>query len=149
MLIFGTHFARWMVAATALAISVLLVWTEERRRRTRFQNEIIREFLRRVEGQHRNARLEKENDCACLIDLSGRLTLESQAVRKIVDYPPDERIDFDLYQLAPPVQHEFVAKMIEDTVLGKAAGRYNFSVRTRDGRRVALEVSTRLIDVVH
>ena len=144
----------WTVnrVASALAIvsGILLVsgaWIAALQRQMRAQTLILRKRLEReaaLEEKYRGV-VENANDIIYTIDLAGKCTSVNAAGERISGYTRQELTSMNIVQIVAPEFLTLVQGMMARKLAGKSPGPYEIEIVTRDGRRVAMELSTRLI----
>jgi PAS domain S-box-containing protein len=125
-----------LIAFQTALIAVLLVERRKRRRST--------QWLRESEGRYRDL-LENANDIIYMHDLSGNFTSLNKVGETISGYTREEARRMNLAQVVAPEYLDLARRMIESKISTNDATTYKLEVVAKDGRRVALEVSTRLI----
>ena len=101
--------------------------------------------LREAEERYREL-FENANDIVYTHDLEGRITSLNKAGERITGYSRDEA--FALPSVLDVVAQEYRAKaaeMIEKKIVGEDPTQYELDIVSKDGRRIPVEVSTRLI----
>ena len=88
---------------------------------------------------------ENANDIVYTHDLEGRFTSVNKAAERITGYARAEALRMKASDLVAPEHLKTVCKMIERQVAGESPAPYEIDVICKDGRRVALEVSTHII----
>jgi PAS domain S-box-containing protein len=99
------------------------------------------EALRRSEERYREL-FENANDLVFTMDLRGRLLAVNRAAERITGFSRDAMLGVPFDRFVEPRD----AHVIERMLRGRGGeGRYALAVVARDGRRVPVEVSTRLV----
>jgi len=88
---------------------------------------------------------ENANDIIYTIDLAGNFTSINRAGERIIGYSREEILKMNLSQLVKPGQFEVFQQTLERKLAGEELTTYELEIIARDGHKVALEVSTRLI----
>ena len=142
----GTYLANWTLTAIAVIAFLALVWAAHRRS-VRFQNAVIREFLRReVLLRHRYAEIfDRLNVSVFLVDPEGRLTCFNRAAEKITRYSRDEAFGRNLYQLVVAEHRDLVTRMIQETLAGNPAPTYELPICARKPSSLILEICPSLV----
>jgi len=105
----------------------------------------LEEALRRSKERYRDL-FENANDIIYTHDLQGNFTSINNAARNILGYTLEEAVFMNISQIVAPEYLELVRSKILEKLDGKwASAPYEIQVISKDGRRVWLEVSTRLI----
>ncbi|HEY2942316.1 MAG TPA: PAS domain S-box protein [Vicinamibacteria bacterium] len=103
------------------------------------------EELRRSEERYRDV-IENANDIVYTHDLAGNFTSLNRAGERITGYTRAEALGLNLTQVVVPEYVELAREMIRRKLSGDAEGStYELEIIAKDGRRVPLEVSSRLI----
>jgi len=102
------------------------------------------EALRASEERYREL-FENANDMVYTLDLEGRITSLNKAAERITGYSRAEALQMNLLQLVAPEFREFARKMMERQVAGEHSATYELEIATREGQRLALEISTHII----
>jgi PAS domain S-box-containing protein len=110
----------------------------------RSERERTEEALRRSKERYREL-LENANDIIYTHDLSGNFTSLNKMGEKITGYTREEARQLNLAQIVAPEYVDLSRQMIAHKLSGHNPATYELEIIARDGRRVALEVSTRLI----
>lgn len=89
---------------------------------------------------------ENANDIVFTTDLDGNLTSVNRAGEQITGYPREEVSAIDVESLVAPEYRELVRRMRRLKLSGEnTRTTYELEILARDGRRIPLEISTRLI----
>ena len=88
---------------------------------------------------------ENANDILYTLDLRGRITDVNRAAEQITGFSRDELLAMPIGRLVAPEYHQLMAQMAARKAGGEPVTTYELEVCTKDGRRVPLEVSSRLI----
>ncbi|MDT4953528.1 MAG: hypothetical protein QOJ02_1666, partial [Acidobacteriota bacterium] len=102
------------------------------------------EALRLSEERYRDL-FENANDIIYTHDLSGNFTSLNKTGEKITGYTRDEALKMNIAQVVVPEQLEKARQMIARKQSEEVSTVYELDINSKDGRRVSLEVSTRLI----
>ncbi|MCW5982991.1 MAG: EAL domain-containing protein [Bryobacteraceae bacterium] len=78
-------------------------------------------------------------------DLRGRITAVNDAAERLLGYSPEELVGRDIAELVAPEDAETARQILLEQVGGGIPVNYALSFRARDGRNVALDVSTHLL----
>lgn len=103
-----------------------------------------RESLRQTEERYREL-FENANDIIYTHDLSGNFTSLNRSGERITGYSWEEASMMNLADVVAPEYLDLARQAIADKASGQAATVYELDIITKDGRRVRLEVSTRVI----
>ena len=102
------------------------------------------EALRESEERYREL-FENANDFVYTNDLEWNFTSVNKAGEKLIGYTRDEVRTMNAAQVVAPEYREMVRLMLERKLSGDNLTSYEVEVIARDGRRVPLEVNSRLI----
>ena len=103
------------------------------------------EELRRSEQRFRDV-VDNANDIVYTHDLAGNFTSLNRAGERITGYTREEALGLNLAQVIAPEHVDLAREMIRRKLSGDAEGStYELEIIAKDGRRVPLEVSSRLI----
>lgn len=100
--------------------------------------------LRASEERYREL-FENAKDALYVHDLEGRYTSINHAAEKLIGYQRDEIIGENLGEFFPPDQLETVKENLLRKLIKRGETSYETEVIAKDGRRVPVEVSSRLI----
>jgi PAS domain S-box-containing protein len=103
------------------------------------------EALRTSEERYR-ALVENANDIVATLDLEGRLTTVNPAVEAILGYRPEELIGVPLSRFVPAEEIATHESMLQKKLDGAQATRYEMTILAKDGRKLTLDVNSRLIN---
>jgi PAS domain S-box-containing protein len=102
------------------------------------------EALRHNEKRYRDL-FENANDLIYTHDLAGNFTSLNKTGERITGYKRDEALRMNIAQVVVPEQLEMARQMITRKTSEDVPTVYEIDINAKDGRRVSLEVSTRLI----
>jgi PAS domain S-box-containing protein len=102
------------------------------------------EALRDNEKRYRDL-FENANDLIYTHDLKGNFTSLNKAGERITGYTRDEAVRMNIAQVVVPDHLEKAREMIARKTSEEVSTVYELDINAKDGRRVSLEVSTRLI----
>jgi PAS domain S-box-containing protein len=102
--------------------------------------------LRESEERFRDL-FENANDLVYTHDLAGNFTSLNKAGAQITGFDPDEALGMNLSQVVAPGSLELARLMISRKVEGELSSFYEVEIIAKGGRRLMLELSTRLITV--
>ncbi|MEP6850788.1 MAG: EAL domain-containing protein [Acidobacteriota bacterium] len=88
---------------------------------------------------------ENANDLIYTRDLDGYFTSLNRAGELITGYSREEAIGKHFSSIVAPEHHDYVEEMTKRKVDDNAPNSYEIEIMAKDGRRVALELSTRVI----
>jgi two-component system sensor histidine kinase UhpB len=100
--------------------------------------------LRESEERYREL-FENANDIVFTTDLKGNFTSINKAGERATGYGRDEAPSKTFAEVVPPEYSDVARRMIERKTISKTPTTHELELLSRDGRRVPLEVSTRLI----
>jgi PAS domain S-box-containing protein len=124
------------LGSTTVVQSILRDVTERRR---------VEAALRESEERYRGL-LENANDVVYTHDLDGNFTSINKAAEQLTGYSRAEACRMNLTDLVAPEDVPHAREMVSRKVATGIPTVYEVRVRTKDGRLVPLEVSTRLIE---
>jgi PAS domain S-box-containing protein len=114
-------------------------------------------IMRRVLEQHERAEVavkeseeryrelvENANDIVFTLDLQGNMTSVNRAVESITGHTPIELVGMNMAEFLTPSSTESARRMTERKLAGEERTNYEVDARTKDGRLVTLEISSRL-----
>jgi two-component system sensor histidine kinase/response regulator len=133
----------WLMAVAIAAAAWLIALQREVRKHTRF----IRERLRREASLKRQYLdlFENSNDAIYTLDTEGRFTSFNRAAEKLTGYSRTEILARKAAELVPPEFHGLMEEMLARKISGVEVTDYEIDLLTKQGRRVPVEISTRLI----
>jgi diguanylate cyclase (GGDEF)-like protein/PAS domain S-box-containing protein len=102
------------------------------------------EALRCGEERYREL-FENANDIVYTHDLTGNFTSLNKTGERVTGYTREEACRINIAQVVVPEYVELARKMIGQKQVGEESTRYELEIFSKDGRRVPLEISTRLI----
>src|SRR5215204_2784806 len=90
---------------------------------------------------------ENANDLIYTHDLQGCFTSLNRAGEKITGYTREEVVNtgFNFARVVAPEYMQAARQMIADKLAGKPPGTYELGIIAKDGQRISLELSTRLV----
>ena len=100
--------------------------------------------LRESEEAYREL-FDNANDIVYTHDLTGRFTSINRAAERVFGYTLDETLQENIARIVAPEDLEMARAMILRKARGEPVTTYELETITKDGRRVPVEVSTRLI----
>jgi PAS domain S-box-containing protein len=99
----------------------------------------------RQSGERYRDLFENANDLIYTHDLNGNFTSLNKTGEKITGYTREEALEMNMAQVVVPEQLEKARQMISRKQSEDVSTVYELDIKAKDGRRVSLEVSTRLI----
>jgi PAS domain S-box-containing protein len=102
------------------------------------------EALRESEERYREL-FENANDMVYTLDLSGNLTSLNKSGERMTGYSREEFISKPVSQVVAPEYMNTMLQMMDRKIAGERLTTYEIEIITKDNRRLALEVSSRLI----
>ena len=106
--------------------------------------EIDDQALRASEQMYREL-VENASDLIYVIDLQGNFTSINRAAQRISGYTRSEALRMNIAQLVAPEHLETARRMMQKALRGEPATTYDLEIVAKDGRRVTLEISHRLL----
>ena len=138
----------WLLALVVAFVSGGLVWTAVLRRRLRQHVVAMREWLRR-EAALRKQFVDLFEDSAEAIythDLDYTITSWNRAAELLTGFARDEVLSKKISDLLTPASLERATEMTRLKLHGCATTTYEIELSVKDGRRIPVEVSTRLLE---
>ncbi|HEX8176759.1 MAG TPA: PAS domain S-box protein [Pyrinomonadaceae bacterium] len=108
------------------------------------KRKLAEEALRESEERYREL-FENANDLVYTHDLKGNFTSLNLAGQRITGYTLDEALGLNIAQVVLPKYLKTAREMIELKSEDELPTRYELEIFAKDGRRIPLEVSTRVI----
>jgi len=137
----------WILAIVAAVALTTLAWSVVLGRRVHHQTGIILERLQRevvLEERYRDL-FENANDMVYTHDLEGKLTSLNRVGEHITGYNRQEALSMNLLEMLAPESRELARQKIAQSLAEAPACAYEIEILAKDGHRVPLEVSTRVI----
>jgi diguanylate cyclase (GGDEF)-like protein/PAS domain S-box-containing protein len=88
---------------------------------------------------------ENANDIVYTHDLTGHITSLNKAAERITGYSREEALQMKAGDMVSPRHVKIACKMIERQIAGESPAPYELELICKDGRQVAVEVSTHII----
>jgi two-component system cell cycle sensor histidine kinase/response regulator CckA len=136
-----------VVATMAGLTAAVLGWGLLLRRRIREQTEIIRQRLESeatLEARYREL-FENATDMVYTHDLEGNFVSINKAGERVLGYPREVLLKMNGFQLLAPEYRETSRRMLEQKMARGGETTYEVDFVAKDGHRVSMEISTRLI----
>jgi len=108
------------------------------------RREEIEESLRRSEKRYRGL-FDKANDIVYTLDAAGNITSVNRMGANLTGYTVEEILRMNVADIVVPEQLGLVREMIRGRIASTAPDRYEVEVVAKDGRKIPLEISTRLM----
>jgi two-component system, NtrC family, sensor kinase len=105
---------------------------------------LAEERLQASEERYREL-FENASDLVYTFDLELRITSVNRLAEQITGYSRDEALQMNLRQLLEPQQVQHLERAIERLIDAHVPTKIELDIRTKDGRRLRLEVNPRLI----
>ncbi|MBC7899215.1 MAG: PAS domain S-box protein [Saprospiraceae bacterium] len=102
------------------------------------------EALKTSEQQYRDL-FENANDLIYTHDLKGVFTSLNRAGERITGYTRGEAMNMEISEVVAPEYLEFARELTRRKLDGERLASYELEIISKDGRRVMLELSTRLV----
>ncbi|HEX8161541.1 MAG TPA: PAS domain S-box protein [Pyrinomonadaceae bacterium] len=99
----------------------------------------------RESGERYRELFENANDVVYTHDLSGNFTSLNKTGERVTGYTREEACRINLAQVVVPEYVPLARKMIGQKQVGEESTCYELEIFAKDGRRVPLEISTRLV----
>lgn len=100
--------------------------------------------LRESEERYRDM-VENAHDIIYAHDLQGNYISVNKAGERIMGYPLEEALTMNLSQTVAPEYLEKARRMVADKLEGKGETVYDIELITKDKRRIAVEINSRLV----
>ncbi len=113
-------------------------------RKERLDESARLQALRESEARYREL-VDNSNDTLYTHDLAGHFTSVNRAGELLLGHSREELLRMTIDQVVAPESLPLAREMIARKIADEEPTRYEVEVLTRDGRRVRLEVSTRLV----
>jgi PAS domain S-box-containing protein len=133
----------WFSVGMAGLVVVGFIWLELWRRHVARRAEAIQQREGALEGRYRDL-FENANDIIFTCDSAGRLTSLNKAGELIFGYNRQEAEGLDFFQLVTAEQCDLVRSQFQRRLGGEPHGAAELELIARDGRRICLELNTRL-----
>jgi PAS domain S-box-containing protein len=104
----------------------------------------MEEALRYSEERYREL-FENANDIVYTHDLAGNFTSLNRTGERLTGYTAEEALRLNISAILSPEQHDFARRMVQQKLEGKGPTTYELEIRSKDGKPLTIEVSTRLI----
>jgi two-component system cell cycle sensor histidine kinase/response regulator CckA len=88
--------------------------------------------------------IENAHDIIYTQDLKGNYTSVNEAAERVMGYSREESLSMNLIDVVAPEDREKAQEMFAQKLSGTDASAYELEVISKDGRRVAVEIRTRL-----
>jgi PAS domain S-box-containing protein len=137
----------WILAIVGAIALTTLAWSVVLGRRVHYQTGIILKRLQRevvLEERYRDL-FENANDMVYTHDLEGKLTSLNRVGEQVTGYNRQEALNMNLLEMVAPESRELVRQKIQQSLAEAPACAYEIEILAKDGHRVPLEVSTRVI----
>ncbi|MGC9052416.1 MAG: PAS domain S-box protein [Candidatus Hydrogenedens sp.] len=102
------------------------------------------ETIQKAEERYKEL-FENANDIVYTHDLTGRFTSLNKAGIHITGYSLEEALNMNAFDILAPEYHNEVKEQIRKKLAGAPPTKYEVEIIAKDGHRIPLEVSTRLI----
>src|SRR5713226_4416348 len=100
--------------------------------------------VRESEERYREL-FENANDIIYTHDRNGKFTSLNKSGERVTGYTPDEALQMNIADVLAPDSVDTARRMLARKAIEKVATVYDLNINAKDGREVALGVSTRLI----
>jgi PAS domain S-box-containing protein len=136
-----------MVVMAAILLGGI-VWLAILRNRLRYHTGTMREWLRREAALRKQFfdLFENSTDATYTHDLDNRITSCNRAAELLTGYTRDEMLTKKISDLLTPGSVERATEMLNLKLQSRTSTTYEIEFVARDGRRIPVEVSTRLIE---
>jgi PAS domain S-box-containing protein len=89
--------------------------------------------------------VDNANDIVATVDLEGRFTSVNPAVERLLGQKPEDLIGTSVSTFIPSEERPKHESMLQRKLEGEGSTRYETQIQSRDGRRLTLEVNSKLI----
>jgi PAS domain S-box-containing protein len=143
------HFTETDLALLTLFANHAVIAVENTHLYEEAQNEITErkraeEALRESEERYREL-VENANDIVYTIDVAGKFTSVNRATERITGYTREEALTLNLVQIVSPDDFALARQMLQSKATKGQPTTYPLEIYAKDGHKVSLELSTRLI----
>lgn len=109
-----------------------------------FERKRVEEALRESEARYRDL-FEDATDVIFTLDLAGNFTSANKAAEDLTGFKRARGSKVNIAQVVSQEHLTLARQMLERKLIDKAPTRYEIEIAAKDGRRVPLEVSTRIM----
>ncbi|HXH50010.1 MAG TPA: response regulator [Terriglobia bacterium] len=137
----------WILGGAAILVLLSLLWTEILRQRIRSQNNLLQEWARReiaLKNQYEEL-FENANDIIYTTDLEGNVTSINRATEELTGYNREDVLGVNVSSFVAKEYRDVVRQMLKQKLRDKAPTTYLMEIIARNGHRIPLEISSRLI----
>ncbi len=137
----------WVLGGAAILTFLSFLWAEILRRRVQNQNRLVQEWARRETAlKNRYEELfENANDIVYTTDLNGNVTSCNGAAERVVGYRRVEILGTNILGYVAEEHRALAGQMLNQRQRDEMVPTYPIDIVTRAGRKVPLEVSSRLV----
>jgi PAS domain S-box-containing protein len=138
----------WLLVVLGALVLGGFVWVAILRNRLRQHSGTMREWLRREAAgrKHFSDLFENSSDAIYAHDLDYRVTSCNRAAELLTGFSRDEMLGKSISDLLAPGSFERATEMLNLKLQGQPSTTYEVEFLTEDGRRIPVELSTRLIE---
>jgi len=139
--------SNWSLPVAAVLIILSFLWAEILRGRVRNQTALLQEWARREVALKKKYQelFENANDIIFTTDLEGKLTSINRAAEELTGYNRAEAFGADISQYVAEEYRQPIQQMLDRKLQDDAPNTDYMEVVTKSGRKVPLEVRSRLI----
>ncbi len=137
----------WVQGGTAILILFFILLMEALRRRIRNKNALLREWVQRevVLKRRYEELFENANDIVFTTDLEGKVTSINRATESVTGYGRQEVLGKDILNFVAEKYRGAAELMVRRKLREDIPTIYSIEIVAKDGRRIPLEVNSRLI----
>jgi Amt family ammonium transporter len=113
----------------------------------RLQSQLLQDHLAELQREKERYRdlVENANDIIFTTDLEGRCLSLNKAGERVTGYSQEEARNISIFQLIAPEYHQMVRNVTHERRGISPRRTYEIEILARDGRRLTLEINSRLI----
>ena len=137
----------WLPGGAAILLFLAFLWAEVLRRRVRGQTALLQEWARREVGLKKRYEelFENASDAVITTDHQGKLTSINRAAEKLMGCNREEALGKDISSYVAEEYRDHALQIVTQMLQDGAPTTDHLEIVTGDGRRVPLEISSRLI----
>ena len=133
----------WAICLAFAALVGGLFWLYSLRRQVRLQTELVCRREAALEERYQDL-FENANDLIFSHHLDGNITSLNRASERVTGYSETEAKQMNIYQIVAPAYQTLARLKIREKIAGLPRATYEMEMIAKDGRRVFVEVNSRL-----